>query len=595
MRLLLKLLAMLYLATACLCHAQPVLWNGNFTNSSWLNAWSSQLGPAGKHGIMFGSANITQVTDVTAPGGGYLRIVYPAGSYAPSGSPLAPIGGCQFYGGLLHTNGNTPRDALTLQYSLRFPAGFNFVNGGKLPGLYGGVGNTGTDYPNGTDGFTTRHMWRQNGAGEAYPFLPNSPTIYGSSLGRGNWYFSGDGQWHALRQDVVLNDVGSSNGLIRVWYDGAMVLEAPGLFFRTTNSLQIEGILFQTFFGGGDTSYATPVTTYADFAGFSVSDLSQIGSVTLRSNYQSVVLAQAPAYYFTLDSSLADGIGNSVLLTVNGSTGGFANDYFNNTNSSRFFSATSDGLLTSTDLVSGGTGSSKGSISLLLRALDSTNNTGQRFVFSQGNTTSSANAFGLFFENNTSTSDQNALKFRTGNTTTTILPADQIVPGQWYYFAATWDETRNTGEVKWYLGQLAGPLASGTVNITDTAVIGDGGTVYLGNRDGLNSGFRNPGNGRIDEVAFWNRELTAAEITNQFNAVLPIIPPLPQLAITRANQTIVLSWATNSTPGLVLESASSLDPFAPWTFLGYPQISGTQYVFTNAISGPARLYRLNNP
>src|SRR4051794_14105304 len=215
--------------------AQPVLWTGKFTNANWFNDWFNAGAP--KKGVAFGSNNIARVVDASAPGGSYLRITYPAGSYAPSGAPPAPVGGTQFYGAVLHTNGNSPHDALTLQYSLRFPSNYNFVIGGKLPGLYGGTGNTGTDYPTGTDGFTTRFMWRQDGAGEAYPFLPNSPTIYGTSLGRGNWFFTGDNQWHALRQDVVLNDVGLSNGLIRVFYDGVNVLEAPGLYFRSVTNL----------------------------------------------------------------------------------------------------------------------------------------------------------------------------------------------------------------------------------------------------------------------------------------------------------------------------------------------------------------------
>jgi len=231
-----------------------------------LAEWNNADAP--KPGISFGSTNITRVVDASAPGGAFLRLAYPAGSYAPSGSPPAPIGGAQFYGAVLHTNGNTRLDALDLQFSVRFPTNFNFVKGGKLPGLYGGAGNTGTNTPNGADGFTTRFMWRTNGAGEVYAFLPTSAGD-GTELGKNNWQFSGDNQWHTLRQQCVLNDPGVSNGTIQVWYDGAMVLSTNSLYFRSTNSLKIDGVVFQTFFGGGDTSWATPVTTYADFAAFS--------------------------------------------------------------------------------------------------------------------------------------------------------------------------------------------------------------------------------------------------------------------------------------------------------------------------------------
>src|SRR5579862_3536492 len=106
--------------------AQLQLWNCNFTNSDWLAGWDN-TNDTPKKGIAFGSTNITRTFDATAPGGAFLRIAYPAGSYAPSGSPPAPIGGTQFYGAVLHTNGNTPLDSLILQYSVRFPSGFNFV------------------------------------------------------------------------------------------------------------------------------------------------------------------------------------------------------------------------------------------------------------------------------------------------------------------------------------------------------------------------------------------------------------------------------------------------------------------------------------
>jgi hypothetical protein len=41
--------------------------------------------------------------------------------------------------------------------------------------------------------------------------------------------------------------------------------------FRTVGSLRIDGLFFSTFFGGGDSSWASPVDQHADFAGFAVS------------------------------------------------------------------------------------------------------------------------------------------------------------------------------------------------------------------------------------------------------------------------------------------------------------------------------------
>lgn len=61
-----------------------------------------------------------------------LQITYPKGSINPGNNPQ---GGAEFYAEPLdlRTVTNT-----TLQYSVYFPHDFDFVKGGKLPGLYGG-------------------------------------------------------------------------------------------------------------------------------------------------------------------------------------------------------------------------------------------------------------------------------------------------------------------------------------------------------------------------------------------------------------------------------------------------------------------------
>ncbi|NJN86911.1 MAG: polysaccharide lyase [Leptolyngbyaceae cyanobacterium SL_7_1] len=137
-----------------------------------------------------------------------------------------------------------------------------------MPGIYGGNAPSGGKIPNGTDGFSTRFMWRSGGKGEVYAYLPTS-TSYGTSIGNGAWSFK-TGVWHRLEQQVVLNNPGQDNGMIRVWLDGNQVWQQTGLRFRTADSLKINGIFFSTFFGGGDLSWATPADVSIDFANFSV-------------------------------------------------------------------------------------------------------------------------------------------------------------------------------------------------------------------------------------------------------------------------------------------------------------------------------------
>jgi len=242
--------------------------------------------------------------------------------------------------------------------------------------------------------------------------------------------------------------------------------------------------------------------------------------------YQASVTSQSPAYYFTFDNTLTDSVGGSLSLVAGGTGGGYANDYFGNASSSRFFSSSTDSASTTTDIIPGGgpTGGNAaatgiGSLSFLFRTLD-TAPSGQRFLYAQGNTTGNANSFSLFIEN-TSNTDPGSLKLRVGNgPTSTLLAAASMLADSWYYFAVTYDETRDAGEVLWYLGAAGGSLVTGGVNIGNVAVAGDNGTFTLGNSVvGGTGAYRNPGNGQVDELAIWNRELSSSEVNSQFSTL----------------------------------------------------------------------------
>jgi hypothetical protein len=217
----------------------------------------------------FGLDRLSVLPGQGPSGGRAVRVDYPAGSASARSANLdgSSYGGAQAY--LLLPYG--PVDAATLSYCLRFPAGFDFVKGGKLPGLFGGSVTSGGRIPNGIDGWSTRYMWRRGGAGEVYAYLPSS-VEHGTSLGRGTWSVA-TGRWECLAQTVVLNTPGRRDGSVTVRVDGKQVFAATGLVFRTTRALRIDGVFFSTFFGGGDRSWASPRDQHADFARFSVTPL----------------------------------------------------------------------------------------------------------------------------------------------------------------------------------------------------------------------------------------------------------------------------------------------------------------------------------
>lgn len=98
-----------------------------------------------------------------------LQLFYPKDSINPA---KWPKGGSEFYA--------TPLDIskasnVTLEYKVFFPGDFDWVKGGKLPGLYGGHTRCSGGSP-ALDCFSTRMMWRAGGAGELYLVKP-SPSF----------------------------------------------------------------------------------------------------------------------------------------------------------------------------------------------------------------------------------------------------------------------------------------------------------------------------------------------------------------------------------------------------------------------------------
>ena len=197
---------------------------------------------------------------VNSISGNVLTVFYPKGSSAQSAG--APYGGTQI---CIPYAKNTGTDA-TLSYWLRIPKGFQFVKGGKLPGIYGGVEPFSGGGHN-ANGWSMRLMWRTNGAGEVYGYISTS-SGYGDDWGRGNFTWLADGQWHNVIEHVHLNTPGKSNGWVTLTYNGKQVIDQIDLAITKTNT-KITGLFFSTFYGGHDSSWAPRANEHIDFMNFS--------------------------------------------------------------------------------------------------------------------------------------------------------------------------------------------------------------------------------------------------------------------------------------------------------------------------------------
>jgi hypothetical protein len=256
------------------CAGGPVGGSGDAASgdgSTAADTLAQVLGPDvesredGSFGLDRWSQASESAADGSGPPGRVVRVSYPAGSVSPSASREygVPGGGMQVFAPLV----DGPLEEAHLRYWVRFPAGFEFVKGGKLPGLFGGTEVSGGEEPDGTDGFSTRLMWRTAGEGEVYLYAPGES---GTSLGRGSWTWPTD-RWVCVEQRVTLNDPEEDDGSVTVWLDGREVFTESDIEYRTTADLQIEGLFFSTFYGGDDPSWAPSQDQHADFAGFAVS------------------------------------------------------------------------------------------------------------------------------------------------------------------------------------------------------------------------------------------------------------------------------------------------------------------------------------
>ncbi|MFN0117598.1 MAG: polysaccharide lyase [Elusimicrobiota bacterium] len=214
-----------------------------------------------------GKENVKVIADPRDPNSKVLEIKYPKGSVDPSFAEKkkGPMGGTVFYMQVPEA------DQMYLTYEVEFQEGFDFVKGGKLPGLFGGkTASGGQRAPN---SFSTRLHWRANGEGELYLYVfdPDSKEkSYGKSIGRGSWTFK-PGQKYKIEQIVTLNTVGKKDGKVEVFVDGKKVVVEEGIEFRTDKEAKISHILFSTFFGGDDETWASKKDLWARFGKLGVS------------------------------------------------------------------------------------------------------------------------------------------------------------------------------------------------------------------------------------------------------------------------------------------------------------------------------------
>jgi len=237
-----------------------VLFYEGFSTNQWIDSFDPEWGPKpAAHGRVVPADGV--------PSGRALRVTYPQGE-------IGGDSGFQFLSRFSHLKLEA-RDEAWVRYYIRFDSDFDFVKGGKLPGLCGGEANTGGHPSNGKDGWSARLMWRPGGKVVQYVYYPEQKSIYGDDF---EWKIDGKnvhfvpGKWALVESRVKLNTPGQHDGEIQSWFNGKEALHVTGLRFRDIPDLKIDVFYFSTFFGGGDKSWAAKKLEHAEFSGFAIGD-----------------------------------------------------------------------------------------------------------------------------------------------------------------------------------------------------------------------------------------------------------------------------------------------------------------------------------
>ncbi len=224
---------------------------GLYNHNEWRRDWNS---PPYSNGL-----EKTYILK-TGDGNRVMQWNYPKGSVGPTD------GGAQWEAPF------TGQDEVYLSYNIKFKPGFDWVEGGKLPGLGGGPA-----YGSGTpmewdEGFSARLMWRfgeNDGKVMFYAYYQNKTGIYGAGHPwSDNVFVTTPERWYNMTVRLVLNSIdqnklttdpqhaGNTDGLMEGFIDGKLVCSVTGICFRNLPSIKIDDMHITSFFGGNGSNYA---------------------------------------------------------------------------------------------------------------------------------------------------------------------------------------------------------------------------------------------------------------------------------------------------------------------------------------------------
>lgn len=163
-----------------------------------------------------------------------------------------------------------PAKEYSLNYDVFFESDFEWVRGGKLPGL-GPVNQTTGCRAHTLEGWSVREMWRQEGQPVFYVYDQDRAKECGEQTETG--VHMTKETWHAISLYVKVNDPSyEHNAVMELYLDGEMVSRIEGAQLRGEDGdhTLINRILFHTFFGGSDSSWSPSTQVHSRFDNLAV-------------------------------------------------------------------------------------------------------------------------------------------------------------------------------------------------------------------------------------------------------------------------------------------------------------------------------------
>ena len=221
---------------------------GNYISSDFIKDWNAQAGssPVGDVEILSDDASHQKV----------MRAYYPQGTIHPSNN----------HGFTWYSYFPSKYEELYFSYDIRFKPGFEWVHGGKIPGMVGGSVTSGQT-PTSSTGFSTRMMWKGGGNLVFYVYHHDQVSNYGDSYYWEGFQFQ-TGRWYNLTIRVVMNSISNgtaaANGILEGYVDGKLMFQKTDFKFRLNETIKIERMYLCSFFGGNTLDWAAKRDEWID-------------------------------------------------------------------------------------------------------------------------------------------------------------------------------------------------------------------------------------------------------------------------------------------------------------------------------------------